>query len=247
MQVNNMINNPYMEHLGDRINCYKLGERRILIGLISTTYNLESHQIDHNWRSLTWDNKKQTSNAWGLRFLKTQKKYPPLGTNIFIPCKSHVLKIKLFLFPEVGYMLAPYGWYPSLNMTKTPQNRSRRDEDFIGFPDFKGTPNQLNDQPGLNETGFSQIITRESQKTFWMNSDHMNIDSHNIVFVQHLKTSHCHTHTHLLNKNHEMDQKSSATGTQTKHPHSTMFGKHLLNVCYRWVPKKSGIQAGNTF
>lgn len=90
----------------------------------------------------------------------------------------------------------------------------------------------------------SQIITRESQKTFWMNSDHMNIDSHNIVVVQHLKTSHCHTH--LLNKNHQMDQKSSATGTQTKHPHWTMFAKHLLNVCYRWVPKKSALSTPET-
>lgn len=103
MQVNNMINNPYMEHLGDRINCYKLGERRILIGLISTTYNLESHQIDHNWRSLTWDNKKQTSNAWGLRFLKTQQKIPASWNNEY-PLQNSRLKIILFLFPEVGYV-----------------------------------------------------------------------------------------------------------------------------------------------
>ena len=59
-----------------------------------------------------------------------------------------------------------------------------------------------------------------------------------------MKTSHCHTH--VLNKNHQMDQKSSATGTQTKHPHLTMFAKHLLNVCYRWVPKKSALSTPET-
>lgn len=101
-------------------------------------------------------------------------------------------------------------------------------------------------KPGLNETYENHRLSQgESQKTFWMNSDHMNIDSHNIVFAQHLKTSHCHTH--LLNKNHQMDQKSSATGTQTKHPHSTMFAKHLLNVCYRWLPKKSALSTPETF
>ena len=113
---------------------------------------------------------------------------------------------------------------------------------------FQGyTPNQrqMTNTRGAT-TWFSQIITRESQKTFWMNSDHMNIDSHNIVFVQHLKTSHCHTH--VLNKNHQMDQKSSATGTQTKHPHSTMFEKTFVECLLPLsTPKISTFHAGNTF
>lgn len=165
------------------------------MGLIDrTTYNLESLRFSITTGDHWLGKNKQTSNAWGLRFLKTKKNTRPLEQT-YLSLAKVTFEDKICSFSPGQICELHMDGRPSLNTTKTPQNRSRRDEDFIGFPDFKGTPNRLNDKPGLNETWVSQTITRESQKTFWMNSDHMNIDSHNIVFVQHLKTSHCHTHT----------------------------------------------------
>lgn len=83
----------------------------------------------------------------------------------------------------------------------------------------------------------------------------MNIDSHNILFVQHLKTSHCHTHTHtvthththVLNKNHQMDQKSSATGTPTQTSTFNDVWKTFVECLLPLAtPKISTFHAGNT-
>ena len=157
------------------------------------------------------------------------------------------------------HMLAPYRWYPSLKTLCFPKNwhdqnaPELKSSRFFGLHRFspisKGTPKPTaNDKTRAERNhDFRRLSQGNLRKHSKMNSDHMSIDSHNIVFVQHLKSSHCHTHTHLLNKNHQMDQKSSATGTQTQTSTFNDVWKTFVECMLPLSTQKiSTFHAGNT-
>ena len=176
MQVNN-INNPYMEHFGwpDRLlqaRCFHGFSWGWSIALLTTW-----KAFDFRSQPAIIDSGQQKTNeqCLGTKILENTKNIPAPWNNDISLAKV-TFEDTFVPFPQVRYGSSIWMVYPSLNMTKTPQNWSRRDEaTSSNLTRFQGYPKPTaNDQPELNET-WSQ---GKSQQRFWMNSDHKSIDSH---------------------------------------------------------------------